>query len=120
MKRALTILAVFVAVSANAAPITDPTAIRFANERIRPMADQLLRAYYQSKLLINDWNAQGMAQRIPNREDLIMDGHDRDGRSPITGAQATNIIVRAMEYVESMEADNNAKLNTLSAVAVNH
>ena len=101
------------------ANITDPTAVRFSNEKIRPAADTLAQAYYLAKTITNEWNAVSMATLIPNTSDAIIDGSAEDGRNEITGIMATNIINRLNEFVADYELWTNAKLNTVLQVAVN-
>jgi hypothetical protein len=48
-----------------------------------------------------------------------VDGSATDGRSPITGIAATNIVNRASEMIADFEAASNAKLNTVLQVKVN-
>jgi hypothetical protein len=48
-----------------------------------------------------------------------VDGAATDGRNVITGAKATSIITRAMEFITDYEAGSNAKLNTVVQVRVN-
>lgn|SRR5579871_1791686 len=105
---------------------TNAQAILFANTRIRPFADELYSTYLTAKSLLNQWNAQSVSTAIPNDSTVIADGSATDGRAPIIDAQATNIITRAQELVNWMEADSltggtvtNAVLNTVVAVAVN-
>lgn len=101
------------------AAITDPQAVKFANEKVRVTADLMAQLYYTCKALVNDWNATGLSAKITNTADLIVDGAATDGRNPLTGAQATNIITRAMEVIADYEAGANGKLNTVLAVKVN-
>lgn len=44
------------------ADITDPTAVRFSNERIRPLADKLSQVYYLGVDLDDQWTALGGGQ----------------------------------------------------------
>lgn len=99
--------------------ITDPAAVKFANEKIRPMADAMAQSYFTAKSLVAEWNAVTMSAKITNTADLITDGSAQDGRNQITGAQATNVITRAMEIIADYEATSSAKLNTVVVVAVN-
>lgn len=102
------------------ADITDPTAVAFCNEKIRPAADRLAQAYFDAKAVIAEWNARGGTDFIAN--DLaaeVIDGAQDDGRPVIDGADVNNIINRLSEFVADMEANGGAKLNTVLAVAVN-
>jgi hypothetical protein len=106
---------------------TNAQATTFANTKIRPMADVLYGAYLTAKNIVNEWNSQGVSSVIPNDSTLISDGSATDGRPPITNSQATTIITRATELINWMERDtldtsgtqNNAVLNTVTAVQVN-
>lgn len=102
------------------AVITDPTAIRFTNEKVRVMADAMAQAYFTAKSLVAEWNAVGMSSKITNTADLISDGSATDGRNPLTGAAATSVITRAQELITDYEANSGAKLNTILSAAVNH
>ncbi len=99
--------------------ITDPAAVRFANEKVRVAADKLAQAYYFAKLVNNEWHATGMSSLITNTADTIIDGSANDGRHSLTGAEATNIITRCQDLLTDYETANNAKLNTILNVAVN-
>ena len=100
-------------------PIADVEAVRFANEELRPAADQLAQLYYLAKSVRDQWFARGMAARFPNTSDVVEDGSANDGRPRITGADVNNLITRLDEIVTSFEAGSNAKLNTILKVAVN-
>lgn len=101
------------------AAITDPVAIRFANEKIRVAADMMAQNYWTAKSLLAEWNATGMSTRIPNTADTLTDGSAQDGRHPMTAAQATAVITRAQEVITDYEATSSAKLNTVMLPAVN-
>ena len=101
------------------ADIDSPRARSFANERIRPLADKLAQAYYACRAVLDEWHAQGVSDEIPNTGDVIIDGSATDGRRSITGAEATNIVVRATEFCADYEASSAAKRNTVLSVAVN-
>jgi hypothetical protein len=46
-------------------PITNPAAVAFSNQQIRPLADKLSQLYYQALVLLNTWNANGGAGILP-------------------------------------------------------
>lgn len=101
------------------AAITDPQAVKFCNEKVRVMADTLTSNYWTCKAIVAEWNATSMSAKITNTADNVVDGSASDGRSPITGAMANNIINRATEVITDYEASVNAKLNTVEQVKVN-
>src|SRR5688572_14166812 len=101
--------------------ITNPEAVAFSNTRIRPAADRLAQLYYWAKLVVQEWNATGMATLIPNQTtETMVDGAATDGRHVITGAKATSIITRLQEFITDYEQTSNAKLNTVLAVSVHN
>ena len=101
--------------------ITDPRAIRFSDDYIRTISDRAVQYYYSAKSLVNKWYAESMDTLIPNEIDNILEdsAYNGDGRPIVSGAELTNIITRAQEYINDMEANSNAKLNTLLTVSVN-
>ena len=113
---------------------TNAEAIAFSNQVIRPMSDLLYTAYQTAKSVVSQWNAKSMSTVLPNDNNLLQDGATvasgtPDGRTPITDAQATNIITRCMELIQWMENGlvaspfngtvTNATLNTVALVQVN-
>mgnify|MGYP001411080803 CR=1 FL=1 len=97
--------------------ITNVQAVAFCNSRVRVIADKLAQTYYACLELKNDWNAQGVADVLTNTSDVVDDGSDRDGRAPVTGAAAVNVVNRAIELVADLDAEG--KIGTILAVAVN-
>jgi hypothetical protein len=101
--------------------IENAQAVRFCNEQIRILADVLTSAYWTCKAVRANYYA------APELGDLfyagiaeeVADGSQTDGRPIITGNDVMALITRAEELIAGMEADNNAKLNTLLAAAVN-
>ena len=65
-------------------------------------------AYERGRFLLARWFAEFSAT-IPNDATEVAPG--------ITGAEVTNIIVRCIEQTGDMEANGNAKLNTVLAVS---
>lgn len=98
---------------------TNAEAIAFSNQKARLMADAMAQSYFSAKVIVDQWNADSLSSIILNTTDLIVDGSATDGRNPATGAEVTNIITRAQEIITDYEANGNAKLNTVLAMAVN-
>jgi len=101
------------------ADITNPQAVRFSNEDIRPMADKLAQAYYAAKMFLNEWAAQEIGTLIPNTNDVIIDGSVSDGRASIDGSKVNGLHGYLTLFVADLEANNNLKLNVLLQIAVN-
>ena len=65
-------------------------------------------AYERGQFLLSRWWAE-FSSVIPNDATEVAPG--------ITGAEVTNIIVRCQEQIADLEANNNAKRNTILAVS---
>lgn len=100
--------------------IDNPEAVKFCNERVRIAADKLAQTYYLARAVLDEWYANNMGALIPVEGGDVLDGSATDGRHVITGNDATNLITRCSEICTDFEANNNAKLNTILAVAVNY
>ena len=101
------------------ADITNAEAVRFSNEKIRVAANKLNAAYKFANEVLAEWTANGGTSMIANAADTIVDGSATDGRHPITGADANNIINRLTELKTDYEETGAAKLNTILSVATN-
>lgn len=101
------------------AEITNVEAVRFCNEKVRPIADRLAQFYYAAKAVSQEWTANpDLATLIAyNNADLVVDGSAMDGRHPVSGVEANNLMTRLMEIVADMDANGGAKLNTVLSVA---
>ena len=114
------------------AAITDPVAIKFANEQIRVAADLLAQLDNFAAASLTRWTALGGTALIPNTSDVLVDGASvngttsagGDGRPVITGAKVNNIINRLTE-IRSTVATTGLALgasgvrDTVLQVAVN-
>jgi hypothetical protein len=103
------------------ANITDPSAVKFCNEQIRPSADKLVQLYWFLKAVKQQYLANpALATLIPNDGTaVVVDGSAQDGRIQITGADAQAIITNLNSLITSLEATSNAMLNVFSKAAVN-
>lgn len=108
------------------ANITNKEVITFSNDFLRTYADKISQCYYAAKIMVNQWNAQDMSNKITNDgNDYIADtaygtsGSNGDGRPIVTGEDAYLLYSRASELISDMEAGSNAKLNTILSYAVN-
>lgn len=99
--------------------ITNPQAVRFANEEIRPLADAYANLYFTAKRVAAEWSAQNIGALIPNTADVIIDGSETDGRAQITGAKVNGLVTAVAALVADLEANTNAKRDILLQIAVN-
>ncbi len=98
--------------------ITDPSAVKFCNETIRPLADQLVQLYYHGKVAQQQFIAKGLGSLIPNDSTVVSDGSTTDGRTPITGFDANVVLSWVGAFIQGMEANTNLELNQVGKVAV--
>lgn len=94
-------------------------AVAFANNRVRPMADQMYRLYLTCKNFVEQWNAQGISAVIPSDANLIADGSASDGRAPMTDAQANIIFAHATNLIAYFEGASGAPTNNASMQNLN-
>jgi mevalonate kinase len=98
--------------------ITDPTAVGFCNEKVRPLANMLAQMYYSGKAIIDEYEARGGTEFIPNDPDEeVMDGAQTDSRPVITGQNVTRIGQIMTEIIDAFEANDEEKLGWIFAVA---
>lgn len=62
------------------ADITNPQAVRFANEKARVFADAILTAIQTARAFEADYIANAGDTLFPNSSDLLADGSEVDGR----------------------------------------
>jgi len=103
--------------------VTDPTIVKFSNEKIRVFADRILQAYWFAKTAQDEWfnSETGLGGTIsadtPNLgTEQIMDGADTDGRSLVFGDDMHAVMTRMSDLITDLETAS--KLETLSKVAV--
>jgi hypothetical protein len=99
--------------------IVNPQAVKFCNEKIRPLCDLWESLYETARRTKAAWDTDGLAVLIPNDTSPVTDGSATDGRNPITGAMVRSILDRIFETVTDLEAGGNAKLDQIRKVSVN-
>lgn len=99
--------------------IDNSQAVKFCNERVRQAADRFAQLYWWSKIVAQEWTAQGIGALIPNDASIVIDGSATDGRSVLTGIDVNLLAARVSEFIALLEANANAKLNQIHKVAVN-
>lgn len=86
--------------------ITNAGAIRFVNERIRPVAEKIrdLRAEMTDHKAV--W-FQGISAVVPNSmAETLEDGREAEGVSRLTGADINNMVTRMDELLTVLDAPN--------------
>lgn len=107
--------------------ITDPNAVAFVNDVVRPAADRLAGIIPLLQSVLLQWNAKGLAATITNTSDLIDDGsatggsapNSPDGRTPITGADVVAMITNMQSIQANIQANSNAIVLNVMKIAVN-
>jgi hypothetical protein len=101
-------------------PNTNPQAVFVANAKIRPLADLMGKLYNRLKSAQIEYTAEGWATLFPADSEIIMDGSDLDGRTPITNSDIrTFMLTDAPAFLTALEASTNAGRNRVFKIAVN-
>ncbi len=105
--------------------INDPAATKWSNEKIRRLADRLLRSYTDAKGVLTHWGV-GVSDMFPdNAAEVVEDGaHSTadpkpDGRLEINGADVNTMITCLSTLVTAYEAMSDEVKATVVKVSVN-
>ena len=87
------------------ADITDPVAIAYCNQEVRPLAELVrgMLAYYES--VRTSWYG-GLNLVITNTADPIIDNRQDDGVTQLTGADVNSL----MSIMEAMRTASNSEI----------
>jgi hypothetical protein len=104
-------------------PNTNLQANKIANEKIRPLAELFAGLYNECKSAQIEHGAEGWAALFPTTAgqgtEVLADGSDVDGRTPITNQDVTSFMTFVNSFLVSMEANSNAQRNNAFKIAVN-
>jgi len=101
-------------------PNTNVQAVKIANEKIRPLADLFGQLYNRLKSAQIEYTAEGWGALFPNDAQVISDGSDADGRTPITNADVRAFMVTdAVAFLAALEASANTGRDRVFKIAVN-
>jgi len=78
-------------------PITNPIAIKYVNEVVRPLAERFRDLKPDVDAATVAWFA-GISTLFPNDATAVDDGRDREGISRLTGADVNNIVTQLLAY----------------------
>jgi hypothetical protein len=81
------------------ADIVDPIVIRFCNEIIRPVAEELRAIKYRIDSAMVTWYG-GMNTLVPNDSSPVADGREGEGVSRLTGIDVNGLVAQmaALKY----------------------
>lgn len=77
------------------AAIVDPIAIKFSNEQVRPLAEQLRALMVKITSVETDWFA-GINTKFPNDASVVTDNRTAEGVSILTGADVNSFMSTAI------------------------
>lgn len=97
--------------------ISDATIIKFSNENIRTVADQIARTYYAARQAIDIWNTDVIT--IPNDTSIVNDGSPNDGRTSIAGQDVNSLLSLMQTYLALLENNNKAVLDLVLKISPN-
>lgn len=99
---------------------TNVQAIKIANEKIRPLADAFGQLYNKLKSAQIEYAAEGWGTLFPADAQVISDGSDVDGRTPITNSDVRNFMLTdAVAFLNALEANTNAGRDRVFKIAPN-
>lgn len=103
------------------ADITDAAAIRFCNERIRPLADTIAKVYSQIQSIGLEYQSKNLGAVIPDDPTAIVQDSsvtNNDGRTPISGHDVNQMLALVTDLL-AMANGETTKIPTVLKVAVN-
>ena len=88
--------------------ITDPEAIKFVNDYIRPMCETLRYMTVRGV----DWSAkwEEVATKFPNDTSLVEDGRSEEGISRLTSADIHNVSTVFISLLTMMDASSQTAI----------
>lgn len=102
---------------------TNPQAIRFCNEKLRPACDRLISAIRTIREMRAEWDAQGIGPLVAGSQELLdgnmADGSASDGRTRITGYDANLANTSAQALLTWCDGDGAASIAALTKPTVN-
>jgi hypothetical protein len=91
------------------ADITNPEAIQYCNQFIRPMSEQFGVLYLRCKYVMGRWYT-GKSALFPNDASPVLDGRTQD--TPLVGSDVNNMMTRMSDYITAVEV--SGVLNTIT------
>ena len=84
-------------------PISDPQAIRFTNEKVRPLCEQVRALKATIDATTVEWFAT-QSSLITNNSEAVADGREAEGVSRLTGADVTSVITQLLAIQTTLNA----------------
>jgi hypothetical protein len=99
-------------------PVTNVQAVSFANNVLRPMADQYTQLYRDCKAVKLSWDTTLMGNLFVNGSGLVVDGSASDGRTPIVADDVQIFMQQVNALISMIEASAGAPLAGITKPAV--
>lgn len=87
--------------------ITNPQAIAFVNQNIRPRAEQIRALKAQIDADLTQWYA-GMSALIPNDSSAVEDGREAEGVSRLVGSDVVNVLSQLVALQSQLDGSGVA------------
>jgi hypothetical protein len=94
--------------------ITDPQAIRFANEQVRPLCERARALKAEIDAMTTTWFG-GVNNLFPNDSTALDDGREAEGVSRLTGAQVNSAVGQLIGIAPNAEIISAPCVRPLSA-----
>lgn len=91
------------------AQITDPEAIRFVNEAVRPLCEEARALKIRVNALRTAWYG-GLAAVFAGEADTVEDGREAEGVSRLTGADVTNAVGQLIKVATGEASEFNSEV----------
>jgi hypothetical protein len=82
--------------------ITDPRAIRFVNEEVRPLTEAMRALKARADAALVKWYGE-ISALTPNDIDAVDDGREAEGISRLTGADVNKLVVQLAAYQTQLD-----------------
>lgn len=86
--------------------ITDPQAIKFSNEQVRPLAEDFRALLARVTAAETSWNGGINAMNPNDPQELVNDGREAEGVSRLNGADINSF----MSVILAMKAASNSEI----------
>jgi hypothetical protein len=97
------------------ADITNPEAIRFCDEQVRPLAEKMRALKAEADATMVDWYG-GINAEIPNDASAIDDGRESEGVSRMTGINVNSFMAQVAGYQTQLNAGGVADVISMPCV----
>lgn len=89
--------------------MNDPEAIRFVNEKIRPLAEKLEALSAELGVFRTQWFG-GLNTHFANAGEPVEDGREAEGTSRLTCGDVTNFVTQAFKTAPGEPGEWNAEI----------